>query len=183
MGLSRQEYWSGLPCPPPGDPPKTGIEPRSPTLQADSLPSELPGKPTVCHRGYKTTRIPCAKVKLKKKIRWNNNEENFTESLSYVVAERSRCLGSHRCVTHGPTVRARSFWPKPFCLFFLINFLFYIFLSLWLQIPWLFHKVAVDSTRKQAKTKFLMPVFLHNAFKYFPPTRGDSGSISAALRM
>ena len=117
-GFFRQEYWSGLPCPPPGDPPNPGIEPRSPVLQADSLPSELPGKPTMCHRGYKTTRIPCAKVKLKKKIRWNNNEENFTESLSYVVAERSRCLGSHRCVTHGPTVRARSFWPKSFCLFF-----------------------------------------------------------------
>ena len=130
MGLSRQEYWSGLPCPPPGDPPKTGIEPRSPTLQADSLPSELPGKPTVCHRGYKTTRIPCAKVKLKKKIRWNNNEENFTESLSYVVAERSRCLGSHRCVTHGPTVRARSFLPKPFCLFFNKFFILYLFVSL-----------------------------------------------------
>ena len=44
-GFSRQEYWSGLPCPLPGDLPNPGIvEPRSPTLQADSLPSELPGK-------------------------------------------------------------------------------------------------------------------------------------------
>ena len=43
--LCRQEYWSGLPCPPPGDLPNPGIEPRSPALQADSLPSELPGKP------------------------------------------------------------------------------------------------------------------------------------------
>ena len=40
MGFSRQEYWSGLPCPPPGDLPKPGTEPGSPTLQADSLPSE-----------------------------------------------------------------------------------------------------------------------------------------------
>ena len=40
MGLSRQEYWSGLPCPPPGVPPNPGIKPRSPSLQADSLPSE-----------------------------------------------------------------------------------------------------------------------------------------------
>ena len=40
--FSRQEHWSGLPCSPPGDPPNPGIEPRSPTLQADSLPSELP---------------------------------------------------------------------------------------------------------------------------------------------
>ena len=40
-------YWSGLPCPPPGDLPNPGIEPRSPTLQADSLSAELPGKPRV----------------------------------------------------------------------------------------------------------------------------------------
>jgi len=45
MGFSRQEYWSGLPCPPPGDLPHPGIESRSPTLQVDSLPSEPPGKP------------------------------------------------------------------------------------------------------------------------------------------
>ena len=45
MGFSRQEYWSGLPFPPPVDLPDPGIEPGSPTLQADSLPSELPGKP------------------------------------------------------------------------------------------------------------------------------------------
>ena len=45
-GFSRQEYWSGLPCPSPGDLPDPGMEPRSPTLQADSLTSEPPGKPT-----------------------------------------------------------------------------------------------------------------------------------------
>ena len=44
MGFSRQEYWSGLPCPPPGDLPNAGIEPRSPALQADSLPAEPQGK-------------------------------------------------------------------------------------------------------------------------------------------
>ena len=44
-GCSRWEYWSGLPCPPPGDRPNPEIEPRSPALQADSLPSEPPGKP------------------------------------------------------------------------------------------------------------------------------------------
>ena len=41
MGFSRQEYWSGLPFPSPGDLPDPGIEPRSPTLQADSLLTEL----------------------------------------------------------------------------------------------------------------------------------------------
>ena len=45
MGFSRQEYWSGLPCPPLGDLPNPGIEPRSPAWQADSLSSESPGKP------------------------------------------------------------------------------------------------------------------------------------------
>ena len=38
MGCSRQEHWSGLPCPPPGDLPYPGIEPTSPALQVDSLP-------------------------------------------------------------------------------------------------------------------------------------------------
>ena len=44
MGFSRQEYWSGLPFPSPGDLPDPGIEPRSPTLQADALTSAPPGK-------------------------------------------------------------------------------------------------------------------------------------------
>ena len=42
----RQEYWSGLPCTPPGDLPNPGIEPRSPTLQADSVSSEPLGNLT-----------------------------------------------------------------------------------------------------------------------------------------
>ena len=45
MGFFRQEYWSGLPFPSPGDLPDPGIKPRFPTFQADSLPSEPPGKP------------------------------------------------------------------------------------------------------------------------------------------
>ena len=47
MGFSRQEYWSGLPFPSPGDLPDPGIEPRSPALEADALTSEPRGKPTV----------------------------------------------------------------------------------------------------------------------------------------
>ena len=45
MGFSRQEYWSGLPFPSPGDLPDPGIEPRSPALEADTLTSEPPEKP------------------------------------------------------------------------------------------------------------------------------------------
>ena len=50
MRFSRQEYWSGLPCPPPGDLPDPEIKamfPASPALQKDSLPTESPGKPAV----------------------------------------------------------------------------------------------------------------------------------------
>ena len=43
--ILQAKYWSGLPCPPPGDLSIPGIKPRSPALQADSLPSEPPGKP------------------------------------------------------------------------------------------------------------------------------------------
>ena len=43
-GIFQARYWSGLPFPSPGDLPDPGIEPRSPALQADSLPSEPPGK-------------------------------------------------------------------------------------------------------------------------------------------
>ena len=45
MGFSKQECWSGLPFPSPGDLPGPGIKPGSPALQADALPSEPPGKP------------------------------------------------------------------------------------------------------------------------------------------
>ena len=45
MGFSRQEYWSGLPFPSPGDLLEQGIEPSSLALQAESLPFESPGKP------------------------------------------------------------------------------------------------------------------------------------------
>ena len=47
MEFSRQEYWSRLPFSSPGVLPDSGIEPRSPTLQADALPSEPPGKPII----------------------------------------------------------------------------------------------------------------------------------------
>ena len=53
MESSRQEYWRRLPCPSPGDLSHPGIEPGSPTLQADSLPSEPPGKPQIQPYLYK----------------------------------------------------------------------------------------------------------------------------------
>ena len=56
MGFSRQEYWSGLPFPPPGDLPDPGIKPRSPTFQADALTSEPPGKPETSSLDLKPCR-------------------------------------------------------------------------------------------------------------------------------
>ena len=53
MGFSRQEHWSGLPFPSPGDLPKPGIEPGPPILQAVTLPSEPPGKPSLFRSGKK----------------------------------------------------------------------------------------------------------------------------------
>ena len=47
LEFSRQEYWSGLPCPSPGDLPNPGMESRSPASQVDSLPSEPPGNPGI----------------------------------------------------------------------------------------------------------------------------------------
>ena len=49
MGFSRQEYWSGLTFPSPGDLPNPGIKPGSPILQPDTLPSELPGKSEIAY--------------------------------------------------------------------------------------------------------------------------------------
>ena len=69
MGFSRQEYWSGLPFPSPGDLPNSGIEPRSPALQADTLPSELPGKP----KSWLTWKDPDAGKG------WSQEEKGTTE--------------------------------------------------------------------------------------------------------
>ena len=58
MGFSRQEYWSQLPVPSPGDLSNPGIEPRSPALQAESLPSEPLWKPLV-FTGFQKFQASC----------------------------------------------------------------------------------------------------------------------------
>ena len=60
MGFSRQEHWIGLPFPSPGDLPNPGIEPGSPTFQADALTSELPGKLTLKLRASGAPPQPCS---------------------------------------------------------------------------------------------------------------------------
>ena len=55
MGFSRQEYWSGLPFPSPGGLPSPGMEPGSPALQVDSLPTDSRGKPYIAEEEPRTT--------------------------------------------------------------------------------------------------------------------------------
>ena len=64
MGFSRQECWGGLPFPSPGDLPDPGIEPGSPTLQADALPSEPPGKPQLIY----TLKVSILEIFLRENI-------------------------------------------------------------------------------------------------------------------
>jgi len=76
MGFSRQEYRSGLPFPSPGDLPDPGIEPRSPALQINTLPSKPPGKPLDSKGYYKIILIKWA-ARLK--------ELKFTDCISAVL--------------------------------------------------------------------------------------------------
>ena len=57
MEFSRQEYWGELPFPSPRDLPDPGIKPRSPTLQASSLPSEPPGKLKLKNTGHQNKKF------------------------------------------------------------------------------------------------------------------------------
>ena len=74
MGFSRQRYWSGLPRPYPGDLPDPGIEQGSHTLQADSLPTELPGKPQKCSQWWKIKRSQATHCKNTKGLRKGRNK-------------------------------------------------------------------------------------------------------------
>ena len=74
--FSREEYWSGLPFPSPGNLPDSGIEPRSLTLQADSLPSEPLGKP----------------IKVKWALRVEHSFNRFSVFMKWNTREFSLCL-------------------------------------------------------------------------------------------
>ena len=78
MGFSRQEYWSGLPCPLPGDLPNPGIKPTSPSLlhwQAGSLPLAPPGKTTnnMFKNSNNSIHLYCQKTRGKMQMPVNNN--------------------------------------------------------------------------------------------------------------
>ena len=87
-GFSKEEYWSGLPYPPPGDLPNSGIQPRSPTLKADSLLSEPPGKP-------KNTRVSSLSL-LQENLPNPGFKQGFpllwVDSLTAELPEKSKCM-------------------------------------------------------------------------------------------
>ena len=82
--FSRQEYWSGLPFPSPADLPDPGIEPGSPALQADALPSEPPGKPNMPILGQNCeSPVPTALVGDGAHISLGN--DSFTPRISHLL--------------------------------------------------------------------------------------------------
>ena len=93
MRFSRQGYWSGLPFPSPGDLPNPGIEPRSPVLQADSLLSELQGKPH--------SLLEKCKSKLQWDIISHQSEWLSSKSLQTINAGESVEKREHSCPAGG----------------------------------------------------------------------------------
>ena len=98
MGFSRQEYWSGLSFPSPGDLPDLGIEPWSPALQADSLPTIREDRLLSCTRSDifhpHTLRVT--------KIFDNNQREkaisvknNLEEAIEIIISIKSQLFGMH----------------------------------------------------------------------------------------
>ena len=81
MGFSRQECWSGLPFPAPGDLPDPGIEPGSPALRADALPSKPQGKPWHHMRAGKISRALLESNLKMKKHNLSNRNVKYPEKL------------------------------------------------------------------------------------------------------
>ena len=84
MGFSRQEYWSGLPFPSPGDLPDPGIKPGSPALEADTLTSEPPGKEI--ESKYLTMHQTASNTELydmKFSSYWSWKKQRFKKDVSY----------------------------------------------------------------------------------------------------
>ena len=81
-GFPRQEYWSGLPFPSPGDLPKPGIRPGLLALQADSLPTEPPGKPQL-HNSEKQSGLFCGSLLPKED--WEKKKKTFNYELGLKV--------------------------------------------------------------------------------------------------
>ena len=88
MGFPRQEYWSGLPFPSPGDLPNPEIEPTSPTLAGRFFSTEPSGKPRLCHRPIDFYRL-CDLLSIDKFFRWGSKLRDiltFQHSQSWIYS-------------------------------------------------------------------------------------------------
>ena len=140
MGFSRQEYWSGLPFPSPGDFLNTGIEPSSPSLQADSLYSEPPGKPTTTyhkdtvwskkHQGESLRwLVPTGDSLLLILVDRNQNwrrrplpSEDLLDSTPDPMGKREDNEAEIQGMKMGPLVSHTGSWPVYFCESYPVSF-------------------------------------------------------------
>ena len=117
MGFSRQGYCSGLPYPSPGDLPNPGLKPRSSGLQADSSPSEPPGKQAMT-KSLKFSTLPLILLKREKGQKWSwlimplwwslCKNLNSMSSESFWISEHSHILrwyAPHFTGTEAPALR------------------------------------------------------------------------------
>ena len=109
MGFSRQEYWSGLPFPSPGDFPNPGIEPGSPTLQADALASEPPGNSVLIANGISPQLLPV--------YPWTTEKTNWKQANKKTGREEQDGGGVGGCGVHlSPRIhQEHSFRHKSAC--------------------------------------------------------------------
>ena len=105
MGFSRQEYCSGLPCPSPGDLPNPGTEPRSLTVQADTLPFEPPGKSI----GF-LSRLKFSSLYIFGLVSWNEckSHPNLSQTSSH-----KGCFRTH--ITPHPCLKIANPWKISHC--------------------------------------------------------------------
>ena len=143
MEFSRQEYWSVLPFPSPGDLPDQGIEPRSPTLQADALPSEPPvgcGIPSCC--GGKPSHTTLMTRNIRSEVLWVFCVKNKGAS-----QERKTCRKSQNF----PPWEGKSCWATwPWLPD--ANFIKYLFTQAYWRREFTMRKKLVLKCRKSKKT-------------------------------
>ena len=115
MGFSRQECWSGLPFPSPGDLPDPGIEPGSPALQADALPSEPPVKPQyICMYVYSVSYSlqPCVLQPARLFCLWDSPGKNAGVYFHALLQGIFPTQGLNLCLQHH--LHCRILYPLSF---------------------------------------------------------------------
>ena len=122
MGFSRKEHWSGLPFPSPEDLPYPGIEPGSPALQVDSLPTEPPGKPQYAAAAAKSPKqIRRGKGPAGQEVYVQVSENPAAEAQEQRMEtslEHSLLPGGRRCIPlllsiRGKSTMCRALWTPP----------------------------------------------------------------------